>query len=431
MRENLKVKSINQLFYMLVLSGLFMMSGAIASEPAQRALAAMCKGTQYGIGEILSEFPDSRLIDSQVQKFKGQPRRIKHVLGLSGGGEIRIVRIYSLGQLRRISIEHHRISTDGEFLPTMSVLGSASCDEIERRVMTYGPSGKPYKLDINRSGAKSEILLNPEVPTGSDPGGVLVAVIDTGVNYLLPEFSVRLARDEVGKISGYDFWDNDDRPFDIDSSRSLFFPLHHGTAVTSIILREAPTARILPYRYPRQNMALMADVIKHADNAGSRIISIAMGSSRREDWREFEVAVRARPHLLFIVSAGNDGRDIDVTPLYPAALDLSNLVTVTSSDYSGRLATGSNWGKFGVDIMVPGERIPVIDHRGVSVKASGSSFAVPRITALAARWLSQYPHWTSEDLKSALFSRARDLNGILKIKLKHGWIPDPTDDYLP
>ena len=83
---------------MLVLSGLFLMSGAIASEPAQRGLTAICKGTQYGIGEILSEFPDSRLIDSQVQKFKGQPKN--KTCSWSLRRRLRIVRIYSLGQLR-------------------------------------------------------------------------------------------------------------------------------------------------------------------------------------------------------------------------------------------------------------------------------------------------------------------------------------------
>ena len=70
MRENLKVKSINQLFYMLVLSGVFLMSGAIASEPAQRALAAMCKGTQDGLMKILMDsqiiFPSHQLSSHQM-----------------------------------------------------------------------------------------------------------------------------------------------------------------------------------------------------------------------------------------------------------------------------------------------------------------------------------------------------------------------------
>ncbi len=258
-----------------------------------------------------------------------------------------------------------------------------------------------------------------------------MAVIDTGINYLRPDFSKRLARDRNGDLLGYDFWDDDKRPFDVDFSRSPFFPLHHGTAVTSIILREAPTARIAPYRFPRPQMERMSDVIAHAVKSGARIINLAMGSKRKKDWITFEIAARAHPELLFIVSAGNDGVDIDEMPLYPAALNIANMITVTSADNFGRLATGANWGQTSVDIMVPGERVSVIDHRGVEGKASGSSFSVPRVVALAARWLRKFPGWTVQDLKSAILSRARPAPSQAEDLIKYGWIPDPTDDYLP
>ena len=186
--------------------------------------------------------------------------------------------------------------------------------------------------------------MNPPVPLGLDPGGVLVAVIGSGLNYQLPNIAARLARDEGGRILGYDFWDNDARPLDIDTGRSPFFPLHHGTAANSIILREAPNTRIAPYWFPRPNMALMADVVAHADAVGARIVNLAMGSNKEDDWRAFESAARGRSHMLFIVSAGNNGHDIDRSPVYPAALALTNMVTVTSADAFGNLAEGSNWG---------------------------------------------------------------------------------------
>jgi len=48
--------------------------------------------------------------------------------------------------------------------------------------------------------------------------------------------------------------------------------------------------------------------------------------------------------MLFIVSAGDDGLDIDAEPLYPAAFGLPNMIVVTSSDDFGRLAEGANRG---------------------------------------------------------------------------------------
>ena len=405
---------------------------AIADEtPAHRALAWACMDSSSEIGSLQRTFPGSSLLDVRVRSFRGQPGRSQHVLGLPSGGELRITKVFPLGQLRRVSIEFYTPRSGGGLRPYEAIGGDGACREIETRRIDYDLADRAEHLIIRRGDDHQDVPLNPPVPPGRDPGGVLVAVIDTGLNYQLPNIAARLARDEGGSILGYDFWDDDARPFDIDTGRSPFFPLHHGTAVTSIILREATNARIVPYRFPRPDMALMADVVAHADAVGARIVNLAMGSNREGDWRTFELAARGRPHMLFIVSAGNNGRDIDRSPVYPAALALTNMVTVTSADAFGKLAEGSNWGRTHVDIMAPGERVAVIDHRGVDIQASGSSFAVPRIAALAARWLAANPAWTAKKLKQAILSRARPSPRQSILPLAYGWIPDPTDDYLP
>ena len=405
---------------------------AIADEtPARRALAWACMGDSSEIGSLQRKFPGSSLLDVRVRSFRGQPGQSQHVLGLPSGGQLRITKVFPLGQLRRVSIEFYTPRLGGGLRPYEAVRGDGACRESQTRRIDYDVGDRAERLIIRRGDDHQYVPLNPPVPPGRDPGGVLVAVIDTGLNYQLPNIAARLARDEDGRILGYDFWDNDARPFDIDTGRSPFFPLHHGTAVTSIILREAPNARIAPYRFPRPDMALMADLVAHVDAVGARIVNLAMGSNREDDWRAFELAARGRPHMLFIVSAGNNGRDIDRAPVYPAALSLTNMVTVTSADAFGKLAEGANWGRTHVDIMVPGERVPVIDHRGVASQASGSSFAVPRIAALAARWLAANPSWTAKRLKQAILSRARPSPRQSILPLAYGWLPDPTDDYLP
>jgi hypothetical protein len=133
--------------------------------------------------------------------------------------------------------------------------------------------------------------LNPPVPAHADPGGLPVAIVGTGVNYLLPEINRRLARDASGMLLGYDFWDLDARPFDIHPRRSLFFSDHHGTMIASIVLSEAPVARLLPYRYPRPDMTRLGDVVEHAASSGARIVNLSLSSSRREDGRRW----RRRP----------------------------------------------------------------------------------------------------------------------------------------
>ena len=60
------------------------------------------------------------------------------------------------------------------------------------------------------------------------------------------------------------------------------------------------------------------------------------------------------------------------------------MITVTSAEVDGRLAPGSNWGRRTVDLLTPGERIPIIDFRGRATEASGTSYAVARIAAAVA-----------------------------------------------
>ena len=90
--------------------------------------------------------------------------------------------------------------------------------------------------------------------------------------------------------------------------------------------------------------------------------------------------------------------------IYPASLRLDNLLTVTSSDDSGLPARGSNWGREGVDLAVPAEEVLVTGFDGRVRKASGSSYAAVRVSAVAACLLAAHPEWTASELKSAILA---------------------------
>ncbi|MBT6071004.1 MAG: S8 family serine peptidase, partial [Proteobacteria bacterium] len=186
----------------------------------------------------------------------------------------------------------------------------------------------------------------------------------------------------------------------------------------------ASSAKILPYRYPRPDMSRMHQLIAHIARSGARIVNMSLGSNTARDWDAFEGAARRHPHLLFIVSAGNNNRDIDIEPVYPASLTLKNMLVVTSSAGDGYPAEGSNWGTENVDLLVPGERIPAIDFSGEGIDVSGSSYAVARITALAARILTENPDLDAMQLKAKILSLATPERGAF---VKSGWIKEPSD----
>jgi hypothetical protein len=76
--------------------------------------------------------------------------------------------------------------------------------------------------------------------------------------------------------------------------------------------------------------------------------------------------------------------------------------------------------------MVPAEQVEVIDHRGAFAETGGTSYAVPRVAALAARFLGANPDADTSAIIDFLTSRAIGAPGV---PLFHGWIPDPTDDF--
>ena len=304
------------------------------------------------------------------------------------------------------------------------------CRLIEARRLQRDTTGSVTAVEILESDlatVRNREPANPPVPElTAGNGRVRLAHVDTGVNYLLPQVREQLASDAAGRLLGYDFWDDDNRPFDSDPRRNIFLPLHHGTTVFSVLARESGDEPIAVYRFPAPDMCRFSDLVSHMAALGVRVVNMSMGSFDPADWDCFAGAAAKHPDILFVVSAGNDGRNLDDAPVYPAALPLENMITVTSSDDFGRIGRGSNVGASTVDIMVPAERVAVFDHRGVRDETGGTSYAAPRVAGLAMRFLAANPEASTADIIAFLVSRTRPASGA---PLVHGWIPDPSDDF--
>lgn len=399
-----------------------------AQEPTdwlRRALREACPAFPTDGLSLQSKLDGAWLLDED----NTQPHQSVFTFALADQHELRLSYLAVRGALRRFRAELYKVNSDAlGSRPLMQIQTDGNCAVRTARRIRREASGH-IMLDHMDDDLKTPLwveTLEAPWPAGTDPGGPRVALIDSGLAYDLPAFRNRLARDKAGIPLGYDFWDLDPLPYDGDTARSVFQPIRHGTPVAFILAREAPSAALIPFRYPRPDMNRLGDIIARIADSGARIIAMPLGSRRKSDWVRFEAAMKAHPELLAIVSAGNDGRDIDADPLWPAALDLDNMIVVTSSDAQGRLAPGSNWGPASVDIMVPGENQPVIDFRGSKGRASGTSYAVPRVAALAARLLQKSPDLTIAALKTKILNRT--ITSPESTLVTSGWIIDPHRD---
>lgn len=393
-----------------------------------QAVAMLCPLPGLSGLDAQNAFPGSWLLTEDRRPNSTDPRVISIRLVLPDLTELDLERRQHNGQLRQFRASLWRNQGSGPE-PSMLAIADGSCAiQSGRRLRAEGATWRYLdQLDGDLSTVRWTETLQAPWPDGTDNAGVRVGFIDSGLAYDLPVFRDRLARGLDGQPIGYDYWDLDPWPYDGDTARGPFLPIRHGTAVASVFVREAPEAAIVPYKYPRPDMTRLGEIVARAATDGVRILAMPLGSNDKDDWETFEAAL-AKHDILAIVSAGNNGRDIDAQPVYPAALSIDRMVTVTSADEFGRLARGSNWGATHVDIMVPAENLEIVDFRGASGVASGSSYAVPRVAALAARLLASNPDLGALALKQAILARATPSPFERANVLATGWLPNPLED---
>ncbi len=107
---------------------------------------------------------------------------------------------------------------------------------------------------------------------------------------------------------------------------------------------------------------------------------------------------------VIVAAAGNAGPD--APPAWPAAHP--GVLAVTAVDARGRVYRGAQRGDH-IDLAAPGVGLlAATSIRGARGK-TGTSYAVPFVTAAAAVMLSQNPELTPDEVAAALKAQARDL----------------------
>jgi len=201
---------------------------------------------------------------------------------------------------------------------------------------------------------------------------VIVAIIDTGVAYNHPDLDEKMWRvnnwiDEEGnqksgdEITGFDFKDKDNSPLD---------SVGHGTHLAGVIgaikgnrkgiLGVAPNVKMMALRVGDESGFSVVDIVRaifFAKNNGAKIINASFGGKGESQLEKEAIYYFKEAGGLFITSAGNDGIDIDQSPIYPCAYELENIICVTATNQNDQLARFSNYGKNSVDIGAPGVNI--------------------------------------------------------------------------
>jgi len=319
-----------------------------------------------------------------------------------------------------------------------------------------------FDVDINYSEAVTYYKENYE-----SSREIIVAVIDTGADISHPDLSANIWINEgeipgdgidndgngyVDDVYGWDFYNGDSTVFHADKDYSGKFLDNdtHGTLVAGIIAAIANNNEGISGAASFINVKIMVlkanggqgngsgkvsdaiAAINYATAMGAKVCNISWGVSKSIQNLDSLKYAMETSDMLFVCAAGNAGTNNDEAPVYPANLGLPNSMSVTMCDQNGKLVVpsalanyGSNYGLKTVDIAAPGVSICSTVPEGKYNLATGSSFAAPYVSAIAAVILSTSDHLNPADVKKLILSTAK-LDTALPTPS-----PEPTPEVTP
>jgi subtilisin family serine protease len=227
-------------------------------------------------------------------------------------------------------------------------------------------------------------------PTIRETPNIIVAVIDTGVDYTHPDLRANMW--SKGGRFGYDFFDNDDNPIDEEGhgthcAGTIAGVGNNGIGVAGVTWK----AQIMAMRFlGSDGSGSTSDAVKCIDWAvanGAHILSNSWAGP--DTSRELSEAVtRAEQKgVLFVAAAGNsagNGNNNDSNPYYPASLPNANIISVAAIDVNNARGSFSHYGQRTVDIGAPGVGIVSTVRNGQYAKLDGTSMAAPHVAGAAA-----------------------------------------------
>jgi len=124
------------------------------------------------------------------------------------------------------------------------------------------------------------------------------------------------------------------------------------------------------------------------------------------------VARAQKAGILLVVAAGNQARNTDTSPVYPAGYKSDNILSVAATDNRDQLASFSNFGTKSVAIAAPGVGIVSTNSWGRYGTRSGTSMAAPQVAGAAALVWALRPEWTHQQMINWLKQTATRLSSL-------------------
>ncbi len=270
---------------------------------------------------------------------------------------------------------------------------------------------------------------------------LVIAVIDTGVNYKHPDLKDTMWINEqersgapgvdddgngfVDDIYGYDFANKDGDPMDDND---------HGTHCAGII---AATHNDIGIRGVLKDVQIMAikflgaggsgtfeaalQSIDYAIKNGAHIMSNSWGASITPPQGLIDAVKEAeKKGITFIIAAGNSNADNDKKKS-TSNMDIDNVIAVGSHQGGEGKSYFSSYGKKNVHVFAPGSVImSTVSKNKAYKKFSGTSMATPYVAGIAGLLKSMNPNLTPLQIRNTLIKTSIKSQGLKNYSVSQG-----------
>ncbi|MEM1170473.1 MAG: S8 family serine peptidase [Cyanobacteria bacterium P01_H01_bin.35] len=250
--------------------------------------------------------------------------------------------------------------TASSIMPTFNnIYGYGLVDASAAVARATGAGSFPDVPDVGGNQWGLDLVKAPEVwNQGFQGDGIVVAVIDSGVDYTHPELTGQMwinsgeipnnnidddGNGYVDDVQGWDFVNDDNDPIDEEG---------HGTHIAGTIAAKrdgvgttgiAPNAKIMPIRVlDEQGVGKVSDgieAIRYAVDNGADVINLSSGDRNIVIGELGAISYAAERGVVFVSAAGNDSLS---SPDYPARLAVQQGIAVGSVQQNGQFSSFSN-----------------------------------------------------------------------------------------
>lgn len=342
---------------------LFFFSAALSLFSAN-AFAAK----NYVEGEILVKYKTSMTISAQRNAIEREGH--KRLGGLGRG--ISRVKLTSTQDMKR-AIADFKSDPNVEFaqpnyiykataLPNDPKLGQLWA--LRNTGQTIAKAGKDAPYSVNNPGmAGKDMRLEYAWNNITDCSSVIVAVLDTGVNYNHSDLAANMWDGGASyPYHGSNFIESNNDPMDTNG---------HGTHVAGTIgavgnngvggvgvcwRAKLMAVRVLDTMGSGTTSSLINGIYFAVDN-GAKVLNMSLGGDSYDALYSAAIDYAQTHGALIVAAAGNEGTNNESVASYPCNFPQDNVICVAALTQTYALASFSNYGTTSVDVGAPGVNI--------------------------------------------------------------------------